>query len=137
MTLSLAYNTTDGPVLADEAGYLIDGKSWGPVDTTDPIGKGELDSGRLILADEDAAAGSDNAEAKAAVERLAERRERVAAAKAQSKAELAEQVPDEVLATLPVGSDGQPAKSDLVDAVVATDQDDTASPKPRRGARQQ
>jgi hypothetical protein len=134
MTLSIAYNTTDAPVLADESGYLIDGRGWGPVDTSDPLGKAELEAGTLVLADEKQLAGSDNADAKDAVRRLEERRERLAAAKAQSKAELAEQVPDEVLATLPVGGDGLPAKDALVDAAAAasTSEDDT-TPKPRRG----
>lgn len=140
MTLSLAFNTTDAPVLVDEAGYVIDGKGWGPVDTADPLGKAELDAGRLVpVTEKSLLAAKDNPAAQAAIAALDERRDRLEAARAQSKQELAEALPDEVLDALPVGGDGLPAKDDLVDATAALPEaeDDTTTPKPRRGARQQ
>ncbi len=137
MTLQLAYNTTDSALLADEQGYLVGGRSWGPVDTSDPVAKGELAAGRLVLADEAQVAASDRADAKAAVQALADRRSRLEQARAMDKSELAEALPDEVLAAMPVGGDGLPAKSELVEAVAAApelDEPAQTTPKPRRGS---
>lgn len=139
MTLSLAYNTTDAAILADGSGYLIDGRGWGPVDTTDAVGSGELDAGRLILADEAGARASDNPAAQAAVAALDDRRRRLEEARALSKTELVEALPSEQVAAMPVGGDGMPPKDELVEAVAAqpADEDDTpTTTKPRRGARQ-
>lgn len=133
MTLELAYNTTDSPVLVDEQGYLIGGRSWGAVDTTDPIGSAELDAGRIVLADEDAVGGaSDNADAQAAIANLEDRRARFEEAKSLSKDELIDQLDDDTLARLETGGDGKPAKDDLVDAVAAA-ADESKTTKPRSG----
>lgn len=134
MTLRLAYNTTDSVVLCDGQGFVIGGRSWGPVDTTDPIYKRELAAGRLVEADEDAAAAADNADANAAVKALRGRRDAVEAARKLSKDELIEVLPDEVVEALPEGKDGKPSKDDLVDAAAASDEvEKSNTTKPRRG----
>lgn len=114
--LKLAYNTTDSAVLVDSAGYFIGGREWGTVDSTDDIASAELAAGRLVEADEDAAADSGNPLAFDAVRHLRERRDRLEAAKAMDKDELVEALPPEVVDALPEGATGEPAKADLVEA---------------------
>jgi hypothetical protein len=134
MTLRLAYNTTDSVVLCDGQGFVIGGRSWGAVDTTDSIYKREFAAGRLVECDEDAAAGSDNPDAKAAVDALRSRRDAVQAARKLSKDELIEALPDDVVEALPEGKDGKPSKDDLVDAAAASDEvEKSTTTKPRRG----
>lgn len=135
MSLKLAYNTTDSAVLVDEQGYTIGGRGWGVVDSTDPIAQTEFDARRLVDADEDALAASDNPDARAAVDALRVRRERLEAARALSKDELADQLDPEQLARMETGGDGLPAKSDLVEAVAASGEDEKKSKTqtPRRG----
>lgn len=133
MTLQLAYNTTDSPLLVDDQGFVIGGRSWGVVDTSDPIGKAELAAGRVVLADEDSVGSSDRQDAKDAVAHLTQRREALSSAREMSKQELAEQLSDEQLASMPAGSDGLPSKDALVDAVAASPSEDDTTPKPRSG----
>jgi hypothetical protein len=120
MTLQLAFNTTDSPVLVDSAGHTIGGHEWGVIDSTDELGS---KASGLIPADEDALAGTSNPSAKAALEQLQERRDREEAARKLDKDQLVEAVPDEVLERLPEGGDGKPAKDDLVDALVDSGED--------------
>lgn len=118
--LKIAYNTTDQSVLVDELGFTIGGRSWGVVDTTDPLGKAELDSGRIFLADEATLRGAtDNPAAQAAVAALDERVARLEAAQGADKDDLIEALPPETVESLDVGGDGKPTKDDLVDAAVA------------------
>jgi hypothetical protein len=119
MTLKLAYNTGDQPVLVDEAGYTIGARGWGVVDSTSELTKAEYEAGRLVDASEDALAGSENEEALAAVAELGRRREALEAAQALTKDELIEALPEDVVAELPEGGDGKPAKADLVEAATA------------------
>lgn len=121
--LKLVYNTTPGPLLVDDSGFVIGGRSWGVVDTTDPIGSAELDADRLVFADEDAAADSEHPEVIAALAALAERRARREAASAADKSALIDALPAEVVNGLPVGGDDLPAKADLVEAVEDTETD--------------
>lgn len=134
MTLRLAYNTTDSAVLVDQQGYFIGGRGWGVIDTLDPCAKRELAASRLVEADEAAlAAATSNVDAQAAVEALRARRAAVEAARSLSKDELVEQLPDEVVESLPTGGDGLPAKDDLVDAAVDTGADLEAK-EPTKGS---
>lgn len=121
MTLKLAYNPTEGPVLVDEAGYVIGGRSWGPVDSTSPLAVAARDAGTIVDADEDALASSDNPDVVTALAALADRRQRLADAQAMDKAELVAALPPEQVEAMPVGGDGLPAKAELVDAVAAAD----------------
>lgn len=129
MTLKLAYNTTETPALVDAAGYQIGGRDWGVVDSTDDLARDGYAAGILVDADEDALAASDNPLALAAVAALTTRRDREAAAHELSKAELVAALPPDVVGSLEVGGDGLPPKSDLVDAVVASD-DPVPAPEP-------
>lgn len=133
MALRLAYNTTDSAVLADEQGHLIGGRQWGTVDTTDPVSKGELASGRLVEVDEDGVADSGNPDAVAAVEALRARRDATDEARGLSKDELIEQLDPEVVESLPKGADGKPAKDDLVDAAASDEAKKSTTKQPRSG----
>lgn len=120
-TLKLAYNTTDSPILVDEAGYVIGGRSWGPVDANDVRALAEYDAGRLVDANEEALTASGNPDAIDAVRALHDRRARYEAAQALDKDELIEALDPEVIDDLPVGGDGKPAKDDLVEVAAAGD----------------
>lgn len=122
--LTIGYNTTDISIIVDESGFSIPGRDWGVVDTLDPVGKAELDSGRLVKAKVAslAAAAADQGHPRAAefaqvLEALEDRKQRREAAQALDKDELLTVVddPDQ----LPVGGDGKPSKADLVDEAVA------------------
>lgn len=132
MTLKLAFNTTDTPVLVDAQGYTIGGRSWGVVDSTDEQAQAEYAAGRLIDADEDALAGSGNADALAAVDALQVRRDRLEAARALDKDELVAALPPEHVESMEVGGDGLPAKDDLVEAVAASDANLEVSTTPKK-----
>lgn len=132
MSLKLAYNPTDCPVLADSQGYTVGGRSWGVVDSTDELTKAEYDAGRLIDADEETLAASDNADALAAVAALQSRRERLEAARALDKNELVDALPPETVEAMDEGGDGLPSKDDLVEAVAASDVDLEASKTPKK-----
>ena len=121
MTLKIAYNNTDAPVLVDEWGYTIGGRSWGVVETTQERYQAEVAAGRIADADADALAASENPDALAALEALQHRSEAVTAARALSKDELVAALPPEVVADLPEGGDGLPSKDDLVAAAVDND----------------
>lgn len=121
MTLKIAYNNTDAPVLVDEWGYTIGGRSWGVVDTTQDRYQAEVEAGRIADADTDLLAASENPDALAAVQALQARTAAVSAARSLSKAELVEALPQEVVADLPEGGDGLPSKDDLVAAAVDND----------------
>lgn len=47
----VAYNPTDGPVLIDDAGRVVGGGEWAPVDSTDETAKAAFDAGRLLRAE--------------------------------------------------------------------------------------
>lgn len=122
--LTIGYNTTDISIIVDESGFSIPGRDWGVVDTLDPVGKAELDAGRLVKAKVAslAAAAGDQGHPRAAefaqvLEALEDRKQRREAAQALDKDELLTVVddPDQ----LPVGGDGKPSKADLVDEAVA------------------
>lgn len=122
--LTIGFNHTDTPLVVDESGFTVPGHSWGVVDTLDPVGKAELDAGRLSKANIDRLeAAAADAEHPRGVEigqvlaALADRKERVAAAEALDKDELLEVVDD--ADELPTGGDGKPSKADLVDEAVA------------------
>lgn len=121
--LKLGYNTTDTPVLVDEGGYTIGGRSWGAIETTDSVGKVELDAGRVVLVDEDAARKSERDDVVTAVASLDSRRAAQKAAEKASKDELVEALDPAVVESLDAGADGTPSKDDLVDAAVDTGAD--------------
>ena len=89
------------------------------VNTLDELGKAELAADRLVLADEDALAGSDKSEAHDAVAQLRELSDLFEEAQSMSKDELIEALPESVVEAIPVGGDDLPAKSDLMEAFVA------------------
>lgn len=127
--LKLAYNTTDTAVV-DEQGYAIGGHSWGVADSTDEQSAADYAAGRLIDVDEEAARGAGHLpDVVNAVASLDERRGRLEAARKLDKEQLLQLADPEVVETLPVGASGDPAKSDLVDAV-AGDTDVELDTKP-------
>lgn len=137
MSLKLAYNTTETPLLVDGAGFQIGGRDWGPIDPSDSFAVAELAARRIVeVSEASLEAATDNPAAVRALAALAARRERAEAAEALSKDELLERVGDSADA-LPVGGDGKPAKADLVEAAVADPEVDvttsTTTTKPRRG----
>lgn len=73
--IRLAYNPTDRPQPADGDGRMLDGRSWGPVDTTaDPVAAA-VDAGLIGIIDLDPDA-TPNRHARAAAERAAELEDR-------------------------------------------------------------
>ena len=57
----VAYNSTSGPVVIDDAGRVIGGGEWGVVDSTSDATKQAIDAGRLVWADEPPADGGNPA----------------------------------------------------------------------------
>lgn len=118
--LKLVYNPADVATLVDDSGYCVGGRGWGVIDTLDPIGAAVLEGDRLVDVDEDVAASSSNVALSSAYADLVRRRERVAAAESLSKVELLDLLAGSpVVASLPLGGDGQPSKEDLVEVAVA------------------
>ena len=144
MTIELAYNGTQIPLVVDDEGRSIGGASWGVVHTTEALARRVLSSGQLILLDDEDYREVDNPDVREALANLDERRTRWAAAHELPKAVLVDVVGPETAGTLPTGKDGVPKKQDLEIAVAAGDQDipDPAPPAapakkstaPRRGS---
>lgn len=120
--LTIGYNTTNTTLLVDEAGFQIEGQFWGVIDTQDPIGRVELDAGRVLKVGDNAFDGVDPSHPRfddmsAVAAALADRKARREAAEQLEKDELLEQVDN--ADQLPAGGDGVPHKDDLVDELVA------------------
>ncbi len=55
MTIELVYNTTDTIAVVDDDGRTIGGREWGSADIKDQAAKRLLNTGDLVLADEESA----------------------------------------------------------------------------------
>lgn len=82
-----AFNTTDGPLVIDDAGHTIGGGEWGTVQTTDPLVQAAVDADLLVVAD--IPDGDDvDPNARAAADRTAEVHDRSESLGALEPAEL-------------------------------------------------
>lgn len=67
-----AYNPTDGPVVIDADGRTLEGRGWGPVQTTEEAAKAALDDGRLVKIARPTGGGKLTAAAEAALDAVDE-----------------------------------------------------------------
>lgn len=139
MTIELAYNSTDVPLVVDDEGRAIGGRSWGVVHTTEALARRSVLAGQLVVLDDADYRDADNPDVVTALQVLDERRQRHAAAQKLPKAVLVDTVGDAVADSLPQGKDGAPFKQDLAIAAAAGDAEIPApAPKkpttPRRGS---
>lgn len=113
------YNTTDGPVVIDNAGRVLAGGEFGPVDTAQQTVQDAVDAGRLVLPDAQPGRGSSDGavDAAAAAEQLQGRADAFRAADKKVLVKLATGLH---VAGEP-GEDGVPHKADLVSALAYSD----------------
>lgn len=114
-----AYNPTDGPVLIDDAGRVLGGGEFGPVDTTEQPTKDALEDGRLVRPDSEPGRGASD-EAIAAAQRAKLLEERAQAFRALDKPVLIRLAGDVDVAP-GLDDDQLPAKAALVSALAYSD----------------
>lgn len=142
MSYETVFNTGTQPVVVDDEGRVIGGGEWGAVQSNEPVVRDLLESGALVRVEEpvpDTAGGGTapvNPSAQRAFDRvraIQERNDRAASMDKDQLIEILQRVDPALLASLPRGGDGKPAKEDLVEAISERPHlrfDDEARPTP-------